>query len=59
MSPLANLQMHKPKDVDIDSVVTEFAYLNGRHLAPVFGNLLHGVIVYPFFAVNTVLYRQH
>ena len=60
LSPLAILQMHKHKNVDTDSVVTEFACLNGRRLALIFGDLylLHGVTVYPFFAVSTVLYRQ-
>ena len=52
------LQVHKHKDVhDTDNVVTEFACLKGRRLSLIFGNLLQGVIVYPFFAVITVLYR--
>ena len=60
LSPLAMLQVHKHKDVnDTDNVVTEFACLKGRRLALIFGNILfQGVIVYPFFAVITVLYRQ-
>ena len=58
LSPLAMLQVHKHKDVDTDSVVTEFACLKVRRLSLIFGNLLQGVIVYPFFAVITVLYRQ-
>lgn len=59
LSPLAMLQVHKHKDVnDTDNVVTEFACLKVRRLSLIFGNLLQGVIVYPFFAVITVLYRQ-
>ena len=58
LSPLAMLQVRKHKGVDTDSVVTEFACLKVRRLALIFGNLLQGVIVYPFFAVITVLYRQ-
>lgn len=45
------------KDVEIDGVVTEFGCLEGRRLTLCFGNLLHGVTVNPFFAVNTVPYR--
>ena len=58
LSPLAMLQVHKHNGVDTGSVVTEFARLKVRRLALIFGNLLQGVIVYPFFAVITVLYRQ-
>ena len=39
---------HKHKDVDIDSVVTEFASLKDRRLTLCLGNLLHDVTVYPF-----------
>ena len=37
--------MHKHEGVVVDSGVTEFAYLNGRRLALIFGNLLHAVTV--------------
>ena len=33
LSSLAILHIHKHEDVDIDSVVTEFAHLKGRRLA--------------------------
>ena len=62
LSPLAILRVHKHKDVDTDSVVTEFPCLKGRRLALIFGTslviLFQGVIVYPFLALITVLYRQ-
>ena len=62
LSPLAILRVHKHKHVDTDSVVTEFACLKGRRLALIVGTplviLFQGVIIYPFLAVITVLYRQ-
>lgn len=49
LSPLAMLQVQKHKDIDIDSVVTEFACLKGRRLARIFGNPLSGRHCLPFF----------
>ena len=48
LSPLAILQRHKHKNVDVDAVVTEFASLKDRRLALCLGNLLHDVTVNPF-----------
>ena len=43
------LQVQEHKDIDIDSVVTEFACLKGRRLALIFGNPLSGRHCLPFF----------
>ena len=58
LSCLAILHIHKNKDViDVDSIITEFARLKGT-VSQFACNLLEGVTVLPFFAVNTVLYQK-
>ena len=54
LSSLAILHIQKQKDViDIDGNVTEFAHLKST-ISPFVCNVLDGITVLPFFAVNSL-----